>query len=109
MAIHDQIQKTMSDRDIDAYLEFLHEDVIFVFHKSGTEFTKSEWASMAKGMLANENFIQESSRCIYENNDIMVSHDFMSYPDGTREAVMAVAKLKDGKIIRMETGATPLD
>ena len=39
----------------------------------------------------------------------MISHDFMSYPDGTREAVMGVVTLKDGKIIRMETGATSLD
>ena len=60
------------------------------------------------GMLANDNFIQESSRCVYENEDIMVFHDFMSYPDNSREAVMGVAMLKDGKIIRMETGATTL-
>ena len=33
---------------------------------------------------------------------------FMSYPDGTREAVMLVAKLEDGKIVHMETGATSL-
>jgi hypothetical protein len=33
----------------------------------------------------------------------------MAYPDETREAVMHVAILKDGKIIRIETGATPLD
>ena len=64
---------------------------------------------MAKGMLANEKFVQESSRCVYENEDIVISHDFMSYPDGTREAVMGVVTLKDGKIIRMETGATSLD
>jgi hypothetical protein len=39
----------------------------------------------------------------------MVSHDFMSYPDDTREAVMVVAMLQDGQIIRIETGATLLD
>jgi hypothetical protein len=33
----------------------------------------------------------------------------MSYPDDSREAVMLVAMLKDGKIISMETGATALD
>ena len=51
----------------------------------------------------------ESSRCIYENDEIIVSHSFMSYPDDTREAVMLVAMIKDGKVIRMETGATSLD
>ena len=63
---------------------------------------------MATEMMANEKFIQETSRCIYENEDILVEHSFMSYPDNTREAVMLIALKKDGKIFQMETGATPL-
>ena len=108
MSVYQKLQKTMDNRDLEAYLALLHEDVVFVFHKSGSSFSKSEWSEMVKGMLSNEKFIQESSRCVYENEDIMVFHDFMSYPDKTREAVMGVAMLKDGKIIRMETGATTL-
>jgi hypothetical protein len=38
----------------------------------------------------------------------MVEHSFMTFPDGTSEAVMVVNLLKDGKIIRTETGATPI-
>ena len=109
MAIYDKLLKTMTDRDVDAYLELIHDDAVFVFHKTGNEFSKSEWGSMANGMMANEKFIQESSRCVFENDDILVTHDFMSYPDDTKEAVMGVIMLKDGKIIRMETGATPLN
>jgi hypothetical protein len=30
----------------------------------------------------------------------------MDFPDGTREAVMAVHTKKDGKLIRTETGAS---
>ena len=63
---------------------------------------------MVTDMMANEKFIQDTSRCIYENDEILVTHDFMSYPDDTKEAVMGVAMLKDGKIIQMETGATQL-
>jgi len=59
--------------------------------------------------MANDKFIQDSSLCVYENADILVQHSFMSYPDDTKEAVMMVAMLKDGKITRMETGATPLN
>jgi hypothetical protein len=109
MAIYDKLLKTMTDRDVEAYLELVHDDAVFVFHKTGNEFSKSDWGSMATGMMANEKFIQESSRCVFENDDILVTHDFMSYPDDTREAVMGVIMLKDGKIIRMETGATPLN
>ena len=108
MAIYDKLNKTMLDRDVEAYLELLHEDAVFIFHKSGNEFSKSKWASMVTDMMANEKFIQDTSRCIYENDEILVTHDFMSYPDDTKEAVMGVAMLKDGKIIRMETGATQL-
>ena len=109
MSMYVKLQKTMENRDLNAYLELLHEDAVFIFHKSGNSFSKSEWAEMVSGMLTNDKFIQESSRCVYENEDIMVTHDFMSYPDDTREAVMGVAMLKDGKIYRMETGATSLD
>ena len=109
MSMHEKLNATMSNRDTNAYAELLHEDCVFVFHKSGNEFGKKEWISMVEGMMSNEKFVNESSRCVYENDEILVSHDFMSYPDGTREAVMGVAKLKDGKIIRFETGATLLD
>ena len=54
-------------------------------------------------------FMQESSRCVYEIDDILVHHSFMAYPDETREAVMHVAILKDSKIIRIEREATLLD
>ena len=49
-----------------------------------------------------------NERCIYENDDIIVLHQFMKFPDGTSEAVMVVNMKKDGKIIRAETGATPI-
>ena len=64
---------------------------------------------MVTGMMADGKFIQDSTRCVYENADILVQHSFMSYPDDTKEAVMMVAMLKDGKIIRMETGPIPLN
>ena len=31
MAMYDKLQKTMSDRDMDAYMELVHEDAVFVF------------------------------------------------------------------------------
>ena len=109
MSLHDKLTQSMSDRNVDDYLDLLHEDFVATFHKSGDTFSKSEWAPMVTGMMGNEKFIQESSRCIYENDTVLVRHAFMSYPDDSREAVMMVAMLKDGKIISMETGATSLD
>ena len=108
MTLYDKLQKSMADRDVNSYANLIHEDAVFVFHKTGNEFSKSDWMSMATGMMTNEKFVQDSSRCVYENDDILVMHDFMSYPDDTKEAVMGVIMKKDGKIFLMETGATLL-
>jgi hypothetical protein len=108
MSIYDKLTKALSDRDIDAYAEIVHKDAAIVFHKSGKTFSKTEWISMVSSIIDNPKFIYDSSRCVYENDDILVSHDFMSYPDNTKEAVMHVYTLKEGKMIRIETGATPL-
>ena len=82
-----------------------------VRHQTNTTVPRDEWVSMAGGMLESmKNGQMEliSSRCIYENQDILVQHDLISFPDGTKEAVMVVMHLKDGKIIKTETGATPI-
>ena len=91
MAIYKDYEKAMNENNLEAYLNLLHDDFTVTFHKSGNTFSKSEWAEMAAGMMANDKFVQESSRCVYENDDIMVEHSFMSYPDNTREAVMMIA------------------
>ena len=45
---------------------------------------------------------------IYENDDIVVTHRFIDFPSGDKEAVLGVMNLKNGKGIRMETGATTM-
>ena len=109
MSLHKKLIQVCIDRDLSSYLDILHDNFTVVFHKSGNSFSKEEWSSMVAGMFDNEKFVFESSRCVYENSEIMVDHSFMSYPDETREAVMLVAMLKDGKIVKLESGATSLD
>ena len=60
-------------------------------------------------MMANDKFIHDSIRCVYENADILVQYAFISYPGNAKKAVMVVAMLKDCKTIRMETGPIPLN
>jgi ketosteroid isomerase-like protein len=106
--LYEALQTAMDNKDIDAYAELLHEDFVFVRHQSGTEANKEDWMSTARIMMSSEDLTFERSRCLYENDEILIMHDFMTFPDGSKEAVMAVNMLKDGKIIRIETGATPL-
>ena len=74
----------------------------------GTEVSKSDWMPTLTAMMESDTLSFSNQRCLYENEEIMVEHSFMAFPDGTSEAVMVVNLLKDGKIIRTETGATPI-
>ena len=69
---------------------------------------KEKSMEMFSFLMTSDDFVTHESRCLYENDEVMVTHAIMGFPDGTREAVLAFHQLKDGKIIRMETGATLL-
>ena len=47
-------------------------------------------------------------RVIYENDEIVVTHRFVDFQSGDKEAVLGVMTLKNGKGMKMETGATPM-
>ena len=49
----------------------------------------------------------ENRRLIYENDQIIISHSILDGPAG-RNAVMLVRLVKSGRLIRAETGSTPL-
>ena len=72
MSLHDKLNQSMPDWNVGDYLDLLHEDFVATFHKSGDTFSKTEWAPMVTGMpmitgmMENEKFFQESSRCVYE-------------------------------------------
>jgi hypothetical protein len=51
---------------------------------------------------------RDKIRVIFENDEIGVEHSFVSFNDGNTEAVMAVFKYQDGKMISLETGATKI-
>ena len=50
----------------------------------------------------------QKERCIFENDQLLVSHSFNKFPNGTVDAVMTVQTIRDGKVCRMETGSTPV-
>ena len=106
MGVYELLMKAMQERDARHYIEALHEDYEFVRHQTGTTMGKSKMSEMMAAMMANEDVLIKEPRCIYENDDILVEHSVMDFPDGTTEAVMAVHTKKDGKIVRTETGAT---
>tara|TARA_B100000959_G_C14650187_1_gene488026 strand:- start:4 stop:333 length:330 start_codon:yes stop_codon:yes gene_type:complete len=106
MGVYELLMKAMEERDATYYTEVLHDDYEFVRHQTGTTMNKTQMSEMMASMMANKEVVINEPRCIYENEDILVEHSVMDFPDGTREAVMAVHTIKDGRVTRTETGAT---
>ena len=108
MSIFETHEEATKNKDIDAYAETLHDDYQFISHMDGMTMDKEKSMEMFSFLMTSDDFVTHESRCLYENDDVMVTHAIMGFPDGTREAVLAFHQLKDGRIIRMETGATLL-
>ena len=51
---------------------------------------------------------KDKIRVLFENDEIGVEHSFVNFNDGNTEAVMAVYKYQDGKVVSLETGATKI-
>ena len=109
MSLYEKMKAASDNRDVEAWLDCIHDDFVFVRHQTGAEMSKEEWTPMVTAMMQSDQLEIKNQRCIYENKEILVTHSMMNFPDGTSEAVMVVNKLKDGKVIRVETGATPIE
>ena len=104
MSIIEKYSAAMKNKDEAVMNEILHDDFKFTMHKSGNTLSK---ADMIKWAMSGD-IKQDKSRIVYENNEVGVHHAIVTFDDGNVEAVMAVYKYKDGKIISLETGATPM-
>lgn len=107
MSVFEKLQAARRAKDIKGYVDMMTDDCVFVRHQTGSSMNKAEIADLLQRLMDGGGTFDDE-RCVYENDDILVVHSRNSYPDGTREAVMAVYSLRDGKISKLETGATPL-
>lgn len=108
MSVYKNWSGGVEARDADAMIACLHEDFVFVRHQSGTEMNKAQMSEMLRGFMASDKVEVRSQRCLYENGEVMVEHSVMDFADGSSEAIIAFNELKDGLILRTETGATPI-
>ena len=72
MSIYQQLNTAMDNKDANAYAELLHDDFKFVRHASNSEMSKSEWVNVISNMMDSGKVTRTNSRCIYENEDILI-------------------------------------
>ena len=104
MSILEKYSDALKNKDEAVMNDLLHNDFKFTMHKSGNVLTKGDVIKWAMSGDIN----QDKVRIVYENNEIGVHHSLVTFDDGNVEAVMAVYKYDKGKIISLETGATPM-
>ena len=63
-------------------------------------------SEMLRGLMSSDAVKIHSVRCLYENEIWWCA---VNFPDGSCEAIVGFCRLKDGLIIEMETGATPVE
>ena len=102
MSMLEKINKALEQKDEASLQDILHDDYKFTMHSSGNVLSKDDVIKWAMSGDIN----REKVRIIYENDEIGVEHSFVTFKDGNTQAVMAVFKYQDGKIISLETGAT---
>ena len=104
MSILEKYSAALKNKDEAKMDELLHDDFKFTMHKSGTVLTKGDVIKWAMSGDIN----QDKVRIVYENDEVGIHHAFVTFNDGNVEAVMAVYKYDNGKIVSLETGATPM-
>ena len=104
MSIIQKYSAAIKNKDEAAMNELLHDDFKFTMHKSGNTLNK---ADVIKWAMSGD-IKQDKERIVYENNEVGIHHSFVTFGDGNVEAVMEAYKYKDGNIIALETGATPM-
>ena len=104
MSIIEKYSSAIKNKDEASMNNLLHDDFKFTMHKSGNTLGKGDVINWAM----SGDIKQDKSRVVYENDEVGVHHAFVTFDDGNVEAVMAVYRYKDGKIMSLETGATPM-
>ena len=106
MSIIEAYNEAWDNGDIEALEDIIHDDCVFNPHIGGITMSKSDILGFAGG---DQRPTSENNRILYENDEIGVAHSIVHFAnDSDSEAVMSFMRFKDGKIISMETGATPL-
>ena len=105
MSLIQKLYDAQEKKDLEKINEVLSEDYVWVQHSTGKHITREE---LNKFFMSDDAPKTENQRIIYENDEIGVAHFFVTFKDELRQAVLAVYIIKDGKIIRSETGATTI-
>ena len=98
----------LNEKNTETLAACLHDDFEFVRHQTGTTMNKAEMIEMFKGFFSSDAIETKEHNCLYENDEVLVEHSVIDFPDGSTESIVTFHRLEDGKIRHTQTGATPI-
>ena len=105
--LYEKFKKAWDEKDAEAEFALYHDDWEFKFHSNGKIMRKGDMTIEQRTEMM-KTVKQTNQRCLYENEDILVTHMIGEFPNGSKDAIMMVILKKDGLAWRTETGSTPL-
>jgi len=103
MSVIQKLWEAEENKDLTKFNEVMSEDFVWIKHSTGEQIGRDV---LGKWFMSDDSPKSENNRIIYENDEIGVAHSFVTFTDGSKQAVLVVYTIKNGRIIRSETGAT---
>tara|TARA_B100001778_G_scaffold328841_1_gene328872 strand:+ start:2009 stop:2446 length:438 start_codon:yes stop_codon:yes gene_type:complete len=106
MSVIEAYNEAWDSGNVEALENIIHDDCVFNPHVGGITMSKSDILGF---VMSGNTPTSEHNRILFENDEVGVAHSIVHFANNSdSEAVMSFMRFKDGQIISMETGATPL-
>ena len=107
MSLFDEWFQAANELDKFKMERLLHDDFVVERSSKGDKFNKQQFIDLMMSGY-REDMTAQMRRLVYENDEIIVSHSILEFPNATKDATLLVRLVKDGKIISQIAGATPM-
>ncbi len=102
MSILEKWGKALDSRNEDSMDDCIHDDYKFTLHSAGKILSKSE--VIAWGMSGDIN--RDKVRILFENDEVGVEHEIVTFVDGSTQTVLAFFTIKDVIVYAQWAGAS---
>ena len=79
MSFFDKWEAAINNKDPDGMVELMHPECTMVLHSTGKVIHLDEWKETFGKLIASDKLKRDKNRCIYENDDIMISHHLLLF------------------------------
>ena len=106
MMLFEKLIKSWNEQDVQTYRSFFCDDWQMTYYSTGKVITRADDNPEEEMREFMKKFKRDNSRCVYENDDILITSDQMTN-EGQTGIVTMIHLKKDGMIWRTEMGETP--